>query len=63
MVAPNPEQAVKMRRSLAGQMRRRACETGDSYYRRLFHDAALELEVAAEALERASWRPPLRLTH
>jgi hypothetical protein len=63
MYAPNHEQGVKMRYGLAGQMRRRAYETDDSYYRRLFQNAALDLESAAEALERAAWRPHLRLAH
>lgn len=52
-----------MRYGLAGQMRRRACETDDSYYRRLFQNAALDLELAAETLERAAWRTHLRLAH
>ena len=51
MYAPNCEQAVKMR-GLAAQMRRRVQETDDDYYRRLFQNAALDLESAAEALER-----------
>ena len=57
MYAPNPEQAVKMR-DLAAQLRCRAAETGDGYYRRLLHNAALDLEIAADHLERAGWEPP-----
>jgi hypothetical protein len=53
MYAPNCEQAVKMR-GLAAQMRRRVQETGDDYYRRLFQNAALDLESAADALERTA---------
>jgi len=52
MYAPNCEQAMKMR-GLAAQMRRRLRETGDAHYRRLFRNAALDLENAAEALERS----------
>jgi len=58
MYAENAEQAVKMR-ELAAQMRGRVQETQDSYYRRLFQDAALDLEGAADRLERDAWRPPL----
>jgi hypothetical protein len=52
MYAPNCQQAVKMR-GLAAQLRCRVRETGDEYYRRLFQNAALDLESAAEALERS----------
>jgi hypothetical protein len=62
MYAENAEQAVKMR-ELAAQMRGRVQETSDSYYRRLFHGAALDLESAADRLERDGWRPPLRQLH
>jgi hypothetical protein len=55
MYAPNAEQAVKIR-ALAAQMRGRVRETEDSYYRRLFQDAALDLESAADRLERKAWR-------
>ena len=58
MYAVNPEQAVKMR-GLAAQMRRRVRETDDAYYRRMFQNAALDLETAADTLERAGWKPPL----
>jgi hypothetical protein len=58
MYAPNAEQAVNIR-SLAVRMRGCARQTADSYYRRLFQDAALELESAADRLERRAWRPPL----
>ena len=57
MYAANSEQAVKMR-VLAAQMRGRIQETEDRYYRRLFQDAALDLESAADRLERDGWRPP-----
>jgi hypothetical protein len=59
MYAPNCEQAVKMR-GLASQMRRCGRKAGDEYYRRLFQNAALDLESAADALERADWEraPP-----
>jgi hypothetical protein len=53
MYAPNCEQAVKMR-GLAAQMRCRGRETVDEYYRRLFQNAALDLERAADALEQAA---------
>ena len=56
MYAENPEQPVKMR-ELARRLRQDARETTDSFYRRLFHGAALELEGAAEGLERAGWKP------
>ena len=52
MYAPNCQQAVKMR-VLAAQLRRQVGETGDAHYRRLFQNAALDLESAAETLERA----------
>jgi hypothetical protein len=53
MYAGNTEQAVKMR-GLARRMRHDAEETVDSYYRRLFQDAARDLEREADRLERAS---------
>ena len=56
MYAINPEQGVNLR-GLALAMRARALETGDAYYRRLFQDAAMDLEIAAEQLEREAWRP------
>jgi len=62
MYAANPEQAVNVR-SLAARMRDRVRETEDRYYRRLFHDAALELESVADRLDRANWRPALRVRH
>ncbi|HJR55775.1 MAG TPA: hypothetical protein VJ798_04285 [Rhizomicrobium sp.] len=48
-------------RGLAQRMRRDAGETADSYYRRMMQLAALELEGAAEGLERAGWQPPSTL--
>ena len=60
MYAANSEQAVKMR-GLAQRMRRDAGETAGSYYRRMMQLAALDLEVAAERLERAGWQPPSTL--
>ncbi len=56
MYVTNSEQGVKVR-DLALQMRLRARETGDSFYRRLFQNAALDLEMEAERRERAAWRP------
>jgi hypothetical protein len=41
-------------RGLARRMRHDAEETVDSYYRRLFQDAARDLEREADRLERAS---------
>lgn len=58
MYAPNSQQAVNMR-GLAARLRRRAQETDDGYYRRLMQYAAQDLEVTAERLERAGWKPPL----
>jgi hypothetical protein len=58
MYAGNAEQAVKMR-ELAAQMRGCVRETRDSYYRRLFHGAALDLETAADRMDIQGWRPPL----
>ena len=55
MYAINPEQGVNVR-CLASQMRDRALETGDPFYRRLFQYAALDLEVEAERQERADWQ-------
>lgn len=60
MYAANSEQAVKMR-GLARQLRHDAQETGDTFYRRLFQKAALELEGAAERLERDGWVSEPRL--
>jgi hypothetical protein len=60
MYAANSEQAVKMR-GLARRMRDGAAETAGSYYRRIMLGAALDLEGAAERLERAGWRPEPRL--
>ncbi len=56
MYAINPEQGVNVR-ILAQRMRLRARETGDSFYRRLFHNAALDLEIEAERREREAWKP------
>jgi len=58
MYAPNPEQAVKMR-NLAQRLRHDADETCDTWYRCQMQVAALDLESAAEALERAPWLPSL----
>jgi hypothetical protein len=60
MYAVNSEQAVKMR-DLAQRLRRDLRETQDSYYRRMMLLAALDLEGAAENLERAGWKPEPRL--
>jgi len=51
---------VKLR-GLAQQLRSRMLESRNSYYCRLFQNVALELESAADVLERTAWRPPLRL--
>lgn len=51
MYPENPEQAVNMR-GLARRMRERARQTEDSYYRRMFQNAALDLETGAECAER-----------
>jgi hypothetical protein len=58
MYVANSEQAVKMR-GLAQRMRHDAGETANSYYRRIMQLAALDLEIAAEKLERAGWAPHL----
>ena len=60
MYAANSEQAVKMR-GLAQRMRQDAQETGDSYYRRMLQIAPLDLEGAAEKLERNGWQPATRM--
>jgi hypothetical protein len=57
MYAANSEQAVKMR-GLAQKIRHEAQETEGAHYRRMFENAALDLESAAERAERAGWRPP-----
>lgn len=56
MYARNPEQAVNVR-AMALRMRGRARETSDSFYRRLFQNAAIDLEVEAERREREAWKP------
>jgi len=53
---------MKMR-GMAQQLRGRILESRNSYYCRLFQNAALELESAADALERPIWRPAPRLIH
>ena len=50
-------------RGMAQQLRGRILESRNSYYCRLFQNAALELESAADALERPIWRPAPRLIH
>jgi hypothetical protein len=62
MYAANPEQAVKMR-DLARKLRHDAGETRDSWYRCQMQIAALDLEAAADRLERAAWRQALRRAH
>ena len=57
MYAENPEQAVKMR-ALARRLRQDAEETRDSWYRCQMQSAALDLEAAAERLERTGLAPP-----
>lgn len=60
MYAVISEQAVKMR-GLARRMRHDAQKTGDSYYRRMLQLAALDLEDAAEKLDRGGWRAPIQI--
>ncbi len=62
MYADNSEQAVKMR-GLAQKLRHEAEETCDSFYRRMFQNAALDLEDAAAQAERGGWHPPVRGPH
>jgi hypothetical protein len=54
MYAENPKQAVKMR-GFATRMREDARETTDKFYRRLFENAALDLEGEAEQMDRNCW--------
>ena len=52
----NPDQAVNVR-ARALRMRGGARETSDSFYRRLFQNVAIDLEVEAERREREAWKP------
>ena len=51
---------MKMR-MMAQQLRSRMQESRNSYYCRLFQNAALELESAADMMDSIAWCPPLRL--
>ena len=62
MYAESSEQAVKMR-DLARRLRHDAEETRDSWYRCQMQIAALDLESAADRLDRAGWMLPLPRPH